>query len=177
MQALLQLGRLGELHYLASRWPAYRPSPKARSAWKAEPDPMHGLRYDLGPHLIDQALVLFGAPARVKAQVETRRPGSEVVDLFRILLSYEGGPTVLLEVDHLDPFDPPRFEVRGSRGAYGKHGVDAQEAALRAGEDPGKGPWGEEAPERYGRPRAPSACARVTPRRSRSAQSARARDP
>lgn len=164
VQDILRDGRLGAVHTFVSRWPTYRPSPKQRSAWKAEPDPMHGLLYDLGPHLVDQALVLFGAPGAVKAQVEANREGGAVSDWFRIQLSYESGPAVVLEVDQLDPFGPARFELRGSKGAYVKHGVDAQEASLRAGEDPGEAPWGVEDPEAYGRLVTPDGEARVPTR-------------
>ena len=164
VQEILRDGRLGDLHFFRSRWPTYRPSPKQRSAWKAEPDPVNGLLYDLGPHLVDQALVLFGRPDCVKAQVEVNRAGGAVPDLFRIQLGYSDGPCVVLEVDQLDPFEPARFELRGAKGAYIKHGVDAQEASLRAGASPGEGPWGEEPPEAYGRLVTPEGEVRVPTR-------------
>lgn len=151
VRSLLESGRLGRVHAFESSWPAYRPSTKQRSAWKAEPDPMHGLLFDLGPHLVDQAIALFGRPERVFGRVQTRRDGSDVVDVFALTTTYADGLTVRLGVDQLDPFDPPRFAVRGSAGAYVKYGVDAQEAQIREGrfadevED-----WGVEDAAAYG---------------------------
>ncbi len=151
VKRLIEEGRLGAVHRYESTWPAYRPSLAQRSAWKAEPDPMHGVMFDLGPHLIDQAIALFGRPTHVSARVQTRRPGSPVTDAFAIELRY-GALTVRVGADHLDPIARPRFAVIGDAATYEKHGVDAQEDQIRAAKLPhATEDWGVEDPSAYGR--------------------------
>lgn len=151
VKKLLDDGRLGDVHTFVSRWPTYKPSTEARSAWKAEPDAMNGVLYDIGPHLIDQAIVLFGRPSHVWAQLETNRPGGAVPDLARLHLLYPSGPTVRIEVDQLDGLEPARFVVVGTGGAFEKRGIDAQEDGIRADVVPSEPNWGEELAERWGR--------------------------
>ncbi|MEQ9497053.1 MAG: Gfo/Idh/MocA family oxidoreductase [Deltaproteobacteria bacterium] len=151
VRAQLEGGHLGKIHRFESMWPAYRPSLAQRSAWKAESDPMHGLMFDLGPHLVDQAIVCFGRPTHVAARVQTRRPGSPVTDAFIIELRY-GELTVRVGADHLDPVERPRFFVCGDAASFVKYGVEAQEAQIRSGALPHETPdWGMEAPDAYGK--------------------------
>lgn len=158
--ALLNEGRLGRIHSYESRWSRYQPKPQVRAAWKAEPG-FNGPLYDLFPHLIDQALTLFGRPARVTARLLKNRPGSAAHDFARVVLDYGApGPQVVLEADHLDPFSDRQICVRGSLGAFGTRGLDPQEARLSAGELPGGPGWGE-APSQAGRLRLSSSAHEV----------------
>lgn len=150
VQQLIRSDLLGPLHYFASRWPKYRPVPKQRAGWKAEPDPTAGVLYDLGSHLVDQALHLFGMPATVYAQVARQRPGSANEDLMRLHLAFQDGLHALLEVDLLNGVPGPRFHLRGQKGTFEKYGLDPQEEALRAGAMPEDAQWIREAEEKWG---------------------------
>jgi scyllo-inositol 2-dehydrogenase (NADP+) len=156
VRALLEEGRLGPVHFFASTWPRYRPRETKRAGWKVEPDPTSGVLYDLGAHLVDQVLLLFGEPESVTARVAHLRPDTVNDDWLRITLTFpptERNPvriTALLEVDSLNAAPAPRFHVRGRDATYEKFGLDPQEAALREGEMPGVPGWGEEAEKDWG---------------------------
>ena len=105
--------------------------------------------YDLGSHLIDQALCLFGTPQTVWADLVTQRPVGTSVDYAHLVLGY-GPLRVLLHAGSLVRAPGPRFEVHGDRGSFVKDGMDGQIAALLAGRRPGDPGWGEEPETRYG---------------------------
>lgn len=151
VQQVVASGLLGKIHYYASSWEKYRPIPKPRTGWKAEQDHMNGLLYDLGPHLIDQAITLFGTPDTVYAQVQTRRPGGYADDFFHIHLRFPSGVDALLQTDQLNPFPAPRFHLRGQYGAFEKFGLDPQEERLVAGEMPDMPEWGQEPSADWGK--------------------------
>jgi scyllo-inositol 2-dehydrogenase (NADP+) len=143
----LDSGLLGEVSSLVSRYDRFRPAPKG--SWKEEAGPGSGVLWDLGPHLIDQALQLFGLPETVSADLGVQRHGVEAVDWLHLVLGY-GRLRVLLQAG-MEVRDPgPRFEVHGDRGSFVKHGLDLQEVAMRAGGRPGDPGWGSEPPERHG---------------------------
>jgi scyllo-inositol 2-dehydrogenase (NADP+) len=143
----LEAGLLGNVSSFTSRYDRFRPVPKG--SWKEEDVPGSGVLYDLGPHLIDQALQLFGLPGTVWADVGVQRPGVEAADYLHLVLGY-GRLRVLLHAG-MEVRDPgPRFEVHGDRGSFVTHGLDLQEQALRAGGHPGDPGWGSEPPERHG---------------------------
>jgi scyllo-inositol 2-dehydrogenase (NADP+) len=156
VRALLAEGRLGPVHFFASHWPRYRPQETKRAGWKAEPDPTSGVLYDLGAHLVDQALLLFGQPERVSSRMARVRPDSVNDDWLRITLEFPPTAqnplpvTALLEVDSLNAAPTPRFDVRGRDATYEKFGLDRQEAALREGIMPGARGWGEEPKGNWG---------------------------
>lgn len=139
VQRLVGSDMLGTIHYFESRWVMFRPKP--RGVWRDRTDELGGIFNDLGPHLIDQTLQLFGMPKTVYAQIMVHRPGCTVDDAFRIQLMYASGLTVLLETDVLNGVSAPRFTLRGTNGAFEKHGVDPQEAQLRAGIHPNDAAW------------------------------------
>ncbi|HKQ67699.1 MAG TPA: Gfo/Idh/MocA family oxidoreductase [Polyangiaceae bacterium] len=149
LKALLASGQLGKVHYYESRWSKYQPVPRERVAWKAEPR-FGGPLYDLFPHLIDQAIVLFGRPSRVFARIDQNRPTGTVHDRAAVVLEYDDGPEVVLEVDLLDAFGGRKWQVRGLLGSFEKRGFDPQEARLVAGELPNAADWGREGAESYG---------------------------
>jgi scyllo-inositol 2-dehydrogenase (NADP+) len=143
----LEAGVLGGVSSFTSRYDRFRPVPKG--SWKEQDVPGSGVLWDLGPHLIDQALQLFGRPETVWADVGVQRPGVAAVDYLHLALGY-GRLRVLLHAG-MEVRDPgPRFEVHGDRGSFVKHGMDLQEQALRAGGRPGDPGWGSEPPDRHG---------------------------
>jgi scyllo-inositol 2-dehydrogenase (NADP+) len=142
----LEAGALGEVAGFVSRYERFRPTPKG--GWKEAAVPGAGILWDLGPHLIDQALQLFGLPETVSADLGVQRPGVEAVDYARLALGY-GRLRVLLHAAMVVRDPGPRFEVHGDRGSLRTWGLDPQEAALRAGRRPGDPGWGSEPPERH----------------------------
>ncbi|GLK60194.1 MULTISPECIES: oxidoreductase [Azotobacter] len=147
LQQLLRDGRLGEIRHFESHFDRFRPIPRAR--WREQAVPGGGILYDLGPHLIDQALVLFGPPEAVTARCRRLRDGAEATDYFHLQLHYPDKEVVL----HSSPFcaaPTPRFVLQGTLGSYHKYGLDPQEDALRAGTTPGGPDWGLEPESRHG---------------------------
>ena len=137
----LAAGTIGEVVEFRSEIARWRP--EVRDRWREKPGPGAGLWYDLGPHLIDQAVHLFGVPDAVQATVRALRPGATVDDWFHARLAY---PTreVFITSSMLAADAPPRFVVRGTTGSLVKHGMDPQEARLLAGERPGSETWGHD---------------------------------
>jgi scyllo-inositol 2-dehydrogenase (NADP+) len=103
--------------------------------------------YDLGPHLIDQALALFGVPKTVYATVATRRDNATADDFVHILLGY-ADRDVVLHASVLAAAQTPRYLIHGTRGSYTKFGLDTQEDQLRAGLRPGDAGWAVNPPGR-----------------------------
>ena len=127
------LPRLGEISLFEGHWDRFRPA--IRQGWREVPDEGAGLLSDLGPHLIDQALQLFGMPDAVWADVDTQRSGAVVDDYFELTLQY-GARRVKLGASTMIADPRPRFALHGSSGSFVKHGLDTQEAALKARVDP-----------------------------------------
>jgi predicted dehydrogenase len=150
VQALLADGSLGTVHRFESRFDRWRPAP--RPGWREQGDPGEGggLLYDIGSHLIDQALVLFGPVRHVYAELDRRRPGVAVDDDVFLALTHESGVRTELHTSVLAAQAAPRFRVAGDRASYVKWGLDVQEAALRGGARPDAGAWGEEEPAQWG---------------------------
>ncbi|TCP10641.1 putative dehydrogenase [Crenobacter luteus] len=143
VKALIDAGRLGRVVAFESRFDRYRPQVPVR--WRESADSAGtGLWYDLGPHLIDQALQLFGPPDGVFLSRETVRDGAKVDDAFRALLRYPR-LQVVLSASALMAEPGARFAVHGSDASFVKHGLDGQEAALKAGRAPGGADWGRDA--------------------------------
>jgi predicted dehydrogenase len=139
LQALLADGRLGEIAHVESRFDRYRPEVRAR--WREQDVPGGGLWYDLGPHLVDQALQLFGLPARIGAVFATQRDGAVTPDWAQVQLDY-GRLQVTLQASMLVGGGMPRFAVHGRGGSWVKYGLDVQESQLLAGIRPGAPEWG-----------------------------------
>jgi predicted dehydrogenase len=141
LRKLLSTGDLGEVMYFESRYDRFRPEVKKR--WRELPGPASGTWYDLGAHLADQALQLFGTPDSVYADLAMQRPGATAVDYFHVLLRY-GSRRVVLHSGSLVVANSPRFFVHGTRGSYVKHGIDTQEDSLKAGKTPSSSGWGND---------------------------------
>ncbi|MEG8040176.1 oxidoreductase [Sphingomonas sp. LR60] len=139
LRALLADGRLGEVATMESRFDRWRPEPA--STWKeARPG---GSWIDLGPHLVDQALVLFGRPLAISADIATLRQGAQGPDYFQATLRY-ADKRVTLHSSKLVAAHDLRFAVHGTGGSWIKHGIDPQEAATVAGRRPEGDGWGHD---------------------------------
>jgi scyllo-inositol 2-dehydrogenase (NADP+) len=148
VERCLRTGLLGKVSTYIARYDRFRPKVNG-GAWLEENLPGSGLLYDLGSHLIDQALHLFGLPETVLADVQMQRPGAVVDDYFHVVLGYDR-LRVIVHAGSLVRAPGPRFEVHGDTGSFVKHGMDPQEPALRSGKRPGDPGWGIEARNRYG---------------------------
>lgn len=131
VKKLIEGGMLGNLAEFESHYDRFRPGLKT-GAWREEEGLGSGLLYDLGSHLIDQALTLFGMPERVFADLRIQRPGGKAVDSFELVLFYEG-LKVTLKSGSLVREPLPRFILQGDKGSFVKYGLDVQEAALKEG--------------------------------------------
>ena len=151
LKRLVSEGSLGEPVRLESRLDRWRPEVDV-SKWRegGAPEEAGGLLFDLGPHLIDQALDLLGPARSVYAEVRALRPGAEVDDDVFLGLEHASGVRSQLWATMLAAQPGPRLRVLGSRAAYVKWGLDVQEEALRAGARPGDPGFGEEPPEAWG---------------------------
>jgi scyllo-inositol 2-dehydrogenase (NADP+) len=127
------LPKLGELFLVEANWDRFRP--EVRERWREQPGPGAGLLADLGPHMIDEILQLFGMPDAISADILAQRPGASVDDYFDLRLDYDSR-RVCLRASSLVSDPRPRFAVHGSGGSFVKHGLDPQEAQLKAGMDP-----------------------------------------
>jgi predicted dehydrogenase len=141
LRALLQAGALGQPAELHSHFDRFRPQVPDR--WRDRAGAGSGLWYDLGPHLVDQALQLFGPPLALHADLAMQREGASAVDYFHVQLRYPR-LRVHLHAGALVAGGSPRFAVHGTGGSWIKHGLDPQEDALRAGQLPGGEGWGRD---------------------------------
>jgi scyllo-inositol 2-dehydrogenase (NADP+) len=145
VRALLAEGRLGRLTHYESHFDRFRPL--VRQRWREDAARGGGLLLDLGPHLLDQALQLFGPPDTLWATVAAHRDGAQADDYFHLVLGYPHHQAVL-HASTLTALVPPRFALHGTRGSYLKMGLDTQEDALKAGQRPGDAGFGHNPPGR-----------------------------
>ena len=149
VKKLLAEGSLGRLVHFESRFDRWRPDAPTNRLWKEDPV-SGGVLLDLGTHIADQALALFGKPEALSAQVLKEREWARVNDGFEIRLRY-GGFTVVLGANSLSLPAGPRFHLRGTKGNYWKYGMDPQEAALTKVTRIADQGWGVEAESEWGR--------------------------
>ncbi|WP_217238758.1 Gfo/Idh/MocA family oxidoreductase [Streptomyces sp. AC555_RSS877] len=151
LRKLLADGELGDVYRFESRFERWRP--QLKGGWRESGDPAEigGLLYDLGSHLVDQALVLFGPAASVYAESDVRRPGAETDDDTFIAITHTSGVRTHLYASATTAQLGPRFRVLGSKAGYVKYGLDPQEADLREGRRPGRtADWGWEPESLWG---------------------------
>jgi scyllo-inositol 2-dehydrogenase (NADP+) len=148
VQHLVREKRLGRLVDFEVHWDRYRNYIQP-DTWKERFSSGSGLLYNLGSHLIDQALVLFGVPEAVTAHLKTVRTAGEVDDWFEVRLHYPS-VQVSLKSSYLVREPGPRYLLHGTLGSYVKYGIDPQELALARGGDPASPDWGKEAEEWWG---------------------------
>jgi scyllo-inositol 2-dehydrogenase (NADP+) len=139
------LGRVAEYE---SRFDRFRPSVNP-NAWREQAAPGSGVLYDLGSHLIDQAVVLFGRPTGLYAELRREREGAAADDSFVVHLEYPR-LKVTLKAGTLVCEPSPRFVIYGTEGSYLKYGLDPQEQALKNGRLPTEPQWGSEPEDCWG---------------------------
>jgi predicted dehydrogenase len=148
IQKLLHEGLLGRLVYFESRFDRWRPDLPTERLWKEDPV-SGGILLDLGTHLVDQALVLFGNPEAVSAEILCERDWARACDSFTLRLRYKG-LWVVLGANCLTTHSRPRFHLRGTKGNYWKSGLDPQEAALNKITRIDDPDWGKEPAAEWG---------------------------
>ena len=135
VKKLLTQGAVGRLVTFESHFDRFRPIPR-ENTWKESGNPANGMLFDLGPHLVDQCLALFGAPETILASVRADRDQTEIEDAFDITLSYTIAGKRLLahcRTSYLACDNAPRFLLHGTKGSYRKYGLDPQEPKLVGG--------------------------------------------
>jgi predicted dehydrogenase len=151
LRRLLADAAIGRPLRFESRFERWRPTPK--SGWRQRPDreDAGGLLFDLGSHLIDQALLLFGPVSHLYAELDRSMSGAEVDDDSFVALTHASGVRSHLFMSTAAAQNGPRFRVLGTTAAFVKWGLDVQEDELRAGATPDRATWAEEPAERWGR--------------------------
>jgi scyllo-inositol 2-dehydrogenase (NADP+) len=162
VRKLLDGDRLGRLVMYESHYDRFRQLPRLH-IWREDGSAGGGVLFDLGSHLVDQALVLFGVPQSVWASVRVEREGGRIDDSFDLCLRYPAshtqipgdgpmpaGLTVWLRATCLAREPGPRFSLNGTLGSFRKYGIDCQEAHLIAGDMFSSKPWGVEGAEHWG---------------------------
>jgi predicted dehydrogenase len=150
VRRLIADGRLGRVMRFESRFERWRP--EIKEGWRevGDPEEAGGVLFDLGSHLIDQALQLFGPIESIYAELDARRPGAAVDDDAFVALEHVSGVRSHLWMSAVAADLGPRMRVLGDRAAYVKRGLDVQEDALRGGGGPGDIGWGEEPESAWG---------------------------
>ena len=170
-QAILQLvaaGTLGRIVRFETRYDRFRPLLRPNT-WREQAVPGAGILFDIAPHLIDHALLLFGRPQAVTADVRAEREGALADDAFDIMLHYPNNLRATLGSSILAAAQRPRFLLFGTKGSFTKQTFDPQENNLRRGEIPKDAPWGAEPEENWGLLTLPNADGTTTQRRIPSA--------
>jgi predicted dehydrogenase len=147
LRRLIDAAALGPIDSLESRFERAAP---VGPEWRELASESGGPLRDLGSHLIDQSLLLFGPARRVWAQIDRRRPGSQVEDSVFVAIDHGGGVRSRLWTSLIASRTGPRFRLRGLTGEFVKDGLDIQEEQLVAGMAPGEPGFGEEPAERWG---------------------------
>lgn len=145
---VLKSNVLGHLVEFESHYDRYRNFIQ-RDTWKERSEEGAGILFNLGSHMIDQALVLFGMPEAVTAHLRILRAGGEVDDWYDIRLHY-AGCTALLRASYLVKEHGPRYILHGTNGTFTKFGLDGQEEKLKQGDDPRSSGWGADSVEWFG---------------------------
>ncbi|WP_336795501.1 oxidoreductase [Erwinia aphidicola] len=139
LKALLADGTLGDVRYFESHFDRFRPTVQQR--WREQKGAGSGIWYDLGPHVIDQALQLFGSPVAITLDAAELRPGAQTTDYFHCTLTYPQR-RVVLHASMLVAAQSARYQVHGTKGSFVKFGLDPQEDALKSGARPPQEDWG-----------------------------------
>ncbi|OKL35511.1 oxidoreductase [Domibacillus mangrovi] len=147
VKKLIDDGALGDINTYEARYDRF--CPVLVGGWREKAEPGAGMLYDLGAHLIDQALYLFGMPHSVTADVQVQREDGKTDDYFHIILAY-GKKRAILHCGLLALEQGPKYKVHGDKGTFIKYGEDGQESDLKEGKRPGDEGWGMDRPELYG---------------------------
>ena len=143
VKELIENKKLGELKQFISHFDRFSPE-APKNKWRYENEPGAGVLYDLGSHLIDQSLVLFGKPNEIFADLRKERKNSKTIDAFHLILFYNNF-RVILNSSFMVKGKKLRFQVNGTKGTFQKYGLDIQEEHLSRGDVPrNDGQWGKE---------------------------------
>lgn len=148
IKEILDRKLLGDVHEFEAHYDRFRAEARP-NAWREAVLPGSGILYDIGAHIIDQALYFFGMPVSVTADIRMQRPHAKVDDYFVIWLNY-AYTKVILHAGMLVREPGPRYMIQGSLGSFIKYGEDPQEARLRAGAPPVGDDWGKEPDDMHG---------------------------
>ncbi len=148
VQQVIKDGLVGEVLNYEARFDRWSPNANPKK-WKEIPSLATGVLYDLGAHILDQTLVLFGTPKSFSGQVMTQRENTSIDDAFDLRLDY-GRFQVSLKASLLVREPTPRYRINGTHGSFVKYGIDPQEDMLKAGMAPTDKGFGEEDPAFYG---------------------------
>ena len=148
VQKILVEEALGILTEYLACFDRFRPELRP-NAWKEHERPGAGILYDLGSHLIDQALVLFGKPISISAELKIERPGAKVIDSFDLIFYYKNHKAILRSGMLVDQ-PGPVFKLTGTKGYYIKNGLDPQEELLRQAILPESDFWAKEIESAWG---------------------------
>jgi len=147
IRSLIETKRIGSVKRLISRFDRFRPV--VRDRWREAPGDGAGILWDLGPHLIDQAIALFGKPKSISANVGCLRENAQVDDVFDITLEFDD-IEVQVGSTCFQAGPNSRFILEGTEGTFVKYGLDVQEDALKQGADILDDRWGHESEECWG---------------------------
>ena len=164
VQQVVSEGAVGRVVSYESHFDRFRPELKT-GAWREQKLPGSGVWFDLGPHLFDQALLLFGVPDAIGADIRVERDGAVVDDAFDVTLYYPNARANLRASMMRAPLGPT-WIVNGTKGSFVKYGMDPQEAALKEGRTPDEPDWDSEPPELYGKLITPDATRTIPTLRS-----------
>lgn len=139
VKQLLENGRLGDIVHFESHFDRFRP--QVRQRWREQVGAGTGIWFDLGSHLLDQCIQLFGKPQALQVDLEMQREGASAVDYFHAVLHY-GRMRAILHASALVAGESARFTIHGTKGSYVKYGLDTQEDALKRGDDVNGDPFG-----------------------------------
>ena len=148
IKKIIQANLLGKILEYEAHFDRFSPELN-KKPWREADDPAGGNLYDLGTHLIDQAVCLFGLPNSVWADIRTQRNDSKVDDAFEVVLNYKE-LKVTLKAGMFVREEGPRYIINGTKGSFVKYGLDPQEDDLENGCSPDRTGWGEDFPEQYG---------------------------
>jgi scyllo-inositol 2-dehydrogenase (NADP+) len=148
VKKVVESNMLGDLVEYEAHYDRYKPllNPKP---WKEIPDKGSGILYDLGTHIIDQVVCLFGAPKTITADIRQQRKNSQIDDYFNILLEF-GVLRVTVKSTLLAKEESPRYVIYGQKGSFVKYGIDPQEDDMKAGMPYPSDHWGKEDKKYWG---------------------------
>ena len=150
IQEILQKNLLGRIRECAFHWDRFHPT-ASRKNWRDQAGKGAGVFYDLGVHLLDQAVQLFGKPNKISADIQIQREGANAHDYFAVTLGYDDKLKVTLKSSPFVRSESPRYILHGEKGSFIKYGLDPQEKALISGQSPATATqWGVEPEEQWG---------------------------
>jgi predicted dehydrogenase len=149
VKKVVENGWVGKIAEFELHYDRYRNYIEANT-WKEEQGPGSGILFNLGSHMLDQVLVLFGMPAAVDARVGIQRPNGKVEDFYDIRMHYHDFHAIV-KSSYLVREATPRYILHGTEGSFIKYGIDPQEQALKDGKIPGSTGWGTEGKELWGK--------------------------